>query len=116
MRSTLFKQDYDPETKLWVAQNAQAWAMEMKLQKFRRGMLQRKSVKRTIYDQYGNPVAQVKVHDSGNTEAEFDSYQDATARPDPIQPRLWDEYEEWMKRREEKQRRREGWKRILKVR
>ena len=77
-------EEYNPEVNLWVCRTADALAAETKTSTFRRGLLKRKTVYRTIYDHYGRPVCQVKVDDAGNSQHEFDNHQDATARPEPI--------------------------------
>ncbi len=89
----LFKQEFDPEVNLWVARRAQEIGNEVRNTKHRKGMLKRRRKPITIYDQYGNPVAQIKISDTGSTEHEFDNHQDAMARPLAITPKprtkLW---------------------------
>ncbi len=86
--SDLYGQEYDPEVNLWVAKSADAMAREQAEGSFVRGMLKRRKRKRTIYNQYGRPIAQIVMSDSGNTEHEFDHHQDAIARPLPARPRV----------------------------
>ncbi len=84
-----YGQEYDPEIGMWVAKSADSMALEMKGHSFRRGILKRRNYRKTIYNQHGKPIAQVHVHDSGNTEHEFDNHQDGVARPDPVHPKPW---------------------------
>ena len=77
----LFKQEYDPEVNLWVAQRAKEVGEEVRNAKYRKGMLSRRKKPITIYDQYGKPAAVIRVNDMGSTEHEFDNHQDAAARP-----------------------------------
>ena len=89
----------DPETNLAIVRTADAHAEEMQNVPFRRGLLQRTNQRRTLYDQYGNPLADLKVHDSGNTEVEFDEHQDATVRPQPVRLQLTvDQYNQLLQR------------------
>lgn len=82
-----YGQEYDPEIKMWVAKKADAMAWEMKGRNFVKGLLQMRRSRRTIYNQFGRPVGQIKMSDSGNTEHEFDNHQDAVARPLAVVPK-----------------------------
>jgi hypothetical protein len=73
------KLKFDPGLKLWVRQNADELAREIQTTKWRRGLWNR-GRKKTIYNAYGRAVGEVNVHDSGNSEHEFDDHQDAVVR------------------------------------
>lgn len=79
------KMKQDPRTHLWVKAQSDVLAAEETGHKFRRGFLRRRGFKKTLYGPSGRPVAQVNIHGSGNSEAEFDDGQDAVARPDSLQ-------------------------------
>ena len=79
-----YGQEFDPELKLWVARDADVMANEMRSRNFIKGLLNRRKATKTIYNQYGRPIGQIKMSDSGNTEHEYDNHQDGTARPLPI--------------------------------
>jgi len=71
------------ENGLWVRQQSDLLAVEVKAQRFRRGLLWG-GRKRTIRDNTGNAVGQIKVSDSGNSEHEYKDRQDAVVRPYPV--------------------------------
>ena len=77
------KMKLDPEVGLWVRQTADNIAHEIQFSRFRRGFL-RRGRRKTIYNRAGRPVAEVNVHDSGNSEHEFDEHRDAVVRPKTI--------------------------------
>lgn len=83
----LFKQEYDPEVNMWVARRAREVGEEVRSAPYRKGILNRRRKPITIYDQYGKPIAKVKIHDTGSTEQEFDNHQDANARPLSVVPK-----------------------------
>ncbi len=69
---------------LWVARKAAEFAHDMRSQKARPGLFNRRSRKRTVYGPTGRPIAVVHVSGFGNTEHEYDDHQDAVVRPDPV--------------------------------
>lgn len=75
------------ETGLWVARQAEIWAQDMKARISRPGMLQRVNEVKTVYDQHGKPICQVKISDFGNTEHVYDDHQDAVVRPNTVKLR-----------------------------
>ena len=95
----LFKQEYDPEVQMWVARRAQEVGEEVRSSGFRRGLLKRRRKPITVYDQFGRPVAKVRITDTGSTEHEYDNHQDATARPLPIIPKTRIQEKLWTPRR-----------------
>ena len=68
---------------LWVRQQSDLLAVEVKAQRFRRGLLWG-GRKRTIRDNTGRAMGQIKVSDSGNSEHEYKDRQDAVVRPAPV--------------------------------
>lgn len=63
-------------------------AAEMKATRFRRGILGRRSRYVTVYGPDGRPAGRIHIHDSGNSEHDLGSRQDAVVRPDAIRVRV----------------------------
>lgn len=71
------------ETGLWVRQQSDLLAVEVKSSRFRKGLLWG-GRKKTIRDNAGNAIGQIRVSDFGNSEHEYKDHQDAVARPNPV--------------------------------
>jgi len=69
---------------LWVRQQSDLIAAEVKSRRFQRGLLWSRTRKHTIRDNAGNPIGQIRVSDFGNSEHEYKDHQDAVVRPDPV--------------------------------
>lgn len=82
------KMCHDPDTGLWlkaeVRQTADAIAAQIRHSRFRRGILTRRDVRKTVLDAAGRPVAEVRVDGSGNSHHEWDDRIDAVARVDTV--------------------------------
>lgn len=78
------RMEQDRETKLWVAQTSKSIAEGIQTAARRKGLLQRRTVKRTIFSPTGTPMGEISVDEAGNSHHTFEHHVDAVARPAPV--------------------------------
>lgn len=78
------KMKYDQATHLWVRDQSDAIAHDVKGSRFRKGFL-RRTIKKTLYSPSGRPICEVQVNGvTGNSHHVRDEGIDAVARPDTL--------------------------------